>query len=347
MQDLAPIGPCVTRTPLPDRGREKGLIWVATLSGVTMLAEIIVGYASGSMALLADGWHMATHVGALGLAAVAGLLTRRFATHQALAFGTGKVSALAGYTSAIALTLVAVSMLVESFTRLLHVRVIDYDEALPVAVLGLVVNLLSVALLHRGAQPTNAGFISPQQSGTMLSEQAASSRLMAHGHGHGHSPAHCHGHAHGPANRSHHDHNYRAAFLHVAADALTSVFAIFALLGAKSMQLHWLDAFVGVLGAVVILRWSVGLLRETGQELLDGVPSHDIEPRVRRALEALDDVRVADLHVWSLGAGRLSCVVTLTTSEPREPERYREALRDLDLTHLTIEVQRRDDKRKL
>jgi len=262
-----------------------------------MLVEIVVGYATGSMALLADGWHMATHVGALGLASGAYALSRRFASHRAFAFGTGKVHALAGYTSAVALGLVAVVMIVESVTRLLHPNQIDFISSLPVAVIGLIVNLVSVRLLH------------------------------------GHDE-------HDEDGHDDHDHNHKAALMHVIADTLTSALAIAALLAGRFLGWVWLDAMTGVVGGLVILKWGVGLCRTTAFELLDVDPSLALEEKIRIALEAVDDVHVSDLHVWSLGRGARSCVVTVVSSSPRDASDYRERLAEFDLAHLTVEVRR-------
>ncbi len=298
MQDeLATPEECAARRAPVPRRRERGVQLVVLLTAAMMGVEIVVGYATHSMALLADGWHMATHVGALGLASAAYWVSRRFAGHRAFAFGTGKVRALAGYTSAVALGLVAIAMVVESLERLLRPHAIDFVSSLPVAVLGLLVNLVSVFLLH----------------------------------------------AHEDEDDDHdgeHDHNHRAAFMHVVADAFTSVLAIAALLAGRFLGWAWLDAVSGIVGGVVILKWGAGLSRNAAFELLDVSPSSAVEDEIRVALEALDDVRVSDLHVWSLGGGKKSCVVTVITAAPHEARWYREALARFELAHLTIEVQR-------
>ena len=267
---------------------------VVLLTAVMMVVEIAVGHSTNSMALLADGWHMTTHVGALGLASAAYALSRRYAAHPAFAFGTGKVHALAGYTSAVALGLVAVVMIAESLKRLLDPRTIDYASSLPVAILGLVVNLVSVVLLHE----------------------------------------------HEGEDHHEHDHNHRAAFMHVVADTFTSGLAIAALLVGRFFHGSWLDAVSGVVGGLVILRWGVGLSRSAACELLDVNPSSELEQEIRFSLEALDDVRVRDLHVWSLGGGAKSCVATVISSKARDVSSYREQLAGFHLAHLTIEVQR-------
>lgn len=295
--ELATPEECAARRAPVPRRRERGVQLVVLLTAAMMGVEIVVGYATHSMALLADGWHMATHVGALGLASAAYWVSRRFAGHRAFAFGTGKVRALAGYTSAVALGLVAVAMVVESVERLLRPHAINFAGSLPVAALGLLVNLVSVLLLH----------------------------------------------AHEDDDDDHdgeHDHNHRAAFMHVVADAFTSVLAIAALLAGRFLGWAWLDAVSGIVGGFVILKWGAGLSRSAAFELLDVSPSSAVEDEIRAALEALDDVRVRDLHVWSLGGGKKSCVVTVITAAPREARSYREALARFDLAHLTIEVQR-------
>jgi cation diffusion facilitator family transporter len=285
------------RAPVPRR-RERGVRLVLALTAAMMAVEIVAGYATRSMALLADGWHMATHVGALGLASVAYWVSRRFAAHRAFAFGTGKVRALAGYTSAVALGLIAVAMVVESVDRLARPQAIDFVSSLPVAVLGLVVNLSSVLLLH------------------------------AHDDDDGHD--------------GEHDHNHAAALMHVVADTFTSVLAIVALLAGRLLGWSWLDAVSGVVGGLVILKWGAGLSRHAAFDLLDLSPSSALEDEIRGALEALDDVQVEDLHVWPLGGGAKSCVVTLVTAAPRDAIQYRKALARFGLAHLTVEVRRRE-----
>lgn len=293
MHDVS-VNECVARKPAPIRRRELGVLLVVLLTAATMVLEIAVGYATHSMALLADGWHMATHVGALGLASAAYAVSRRFASHRAFAFGTGKVHALAGYTSAVLLGIVAVLMVIESVGRLLHVQAIDFASSLPVAVVGLVVNLASVALLHDDDH-------------------------------HDHDD---------------HDHNHRAALMHVLADTLTSALAIGALLVGRYLGWLWLDAVSGIVGGLVILKWGAGLCRNAAQELLDADPSSTLEERIRETLEAIDDVRVSDLHVWSIGHGVMSCIATVISARPREALAYREHLAGFGLAHLTIEVQR-------
>jgi cation diffusion facilitator family transporter len=289
-----------------------------------MVVEIVAGYATHSMALTADGWHMATHVGALGMSAVAYAFARRYAGSRAFAFGTGKVQALAGYTSALLLAVIAVSMGYESVHRLFAPDAIDFSSSLPVAVVGLVVNLLSVRLLH----------------GHEDGHEHSHDRDHDHDHGHHHdherrdADEHTHGHGHG------HDHNHHAALMHVLADALTSALAIGALLAGKYLQIGWLDPATGIVGGVVILKWAYELCRVAGRELLDAVPHAGDEQRIREALEQNDGVRVADLHVWSLGPDRRCCIATVVAPSPvGAVEVYRaQVLAACTLCHLTIEV---------
>jgi cation diffusion facilitator family transporter len=321
--------PCTVRRPVAAERKERGLRLVVGLTAVTMVIEIVVGYATGSMALLADGWHMATHVAALGLAALAYAAARRYADHHALAFGTGKVRALAGFASAVALALVAVATVGESIARLAAPHAIDYARSLPVAVIGLVVNLASVALLHAHGEDDHHGHDHHGHD--------------HHGHdhdGHDHHGHDHHGHDHHGHDHHGHDHNHRAAAAHVVADAFTSVLAIVALVVGRELGWVWADAVSGVVGGCLILVWGQALARAAGAELLDVVPSTALARELRGALEAIDDVQVRDLHVWSIGGGRRCCVVSLVSAVPREPAAYRATLRRFRLDHVTIEVER-------
>jgi len=290
------------------RHRERGVLRVVALTSVMMVVEISVGYASHSMALLADGWHMATHVGALGITAIAYLVARRYATHRAFTFGTGKVNALGGFASAILLAVVALSMLVESALRVLAPHPINFDQALPVAVVGLLVNLASVALLHRHDDH-----------------------------------AHPHEHSHEHATHDHHDHGHRAALLHVLADAFTSALAIVALLLARQWRWSWLDPMTGIVGSIVILKWAYELTRTTAFELLDVTTESHIEEQIRVAISAIDaGVRLLDLHVWPMGNGRMNCVVTIESDLNLTVEDYRRRILDgVSLAHLTLELRKR------
>ncbi len=275
--------------------RTRRVIW---LTAAMMLVEIVAGSVYASMALLADGWHMATHVAAFGIALFAYRYARAHAGDPRYSYGTGKVGVLGGFASAVALGVVAMMMALESALRLIEPQAVRFDEALAVAVLGLLVNLAS---------------------GWMLRD--------THAHDHDHD----HGHAQ--------DHNLRAAYLHVLADALTSVFAIAALVAGRFTGWVWLDPAMGLLGAVVIARWSWGLVRETGPILLDGAVDASTTGAVRAAIEADADNKVADLHLWHVGPAHYAVTVALVTHQPREPAYYKTLLEGIPgLAHVIVEV---------
>jgi cation diffusion facilitator family transporter len=291
---------------------ERRTLWVVGLTLVTMVVEIVAGTLYGSMALTADGWHMATHAGALGISAWAYRYARLHAHDARFTFGTGKIGDLAGFASALILALVAVGIGWESVVRLRSPIAIQFDEAILVAVIGLGVNLASAWLLMGGADGAHS-----------------------HDHTHGHTHGHAHGHAH-----AHDDQNLRAAYLHVMTDALTSVLAIAALVAGRWAGWYWLDPVAGVLGAVIIARWSWGLLRQTAAVLLDASVDLGLGTRIRAQLES-DEEKVSDLHVWQVGPGQYACIVALVTAQPREPEHYRARLRGMkELVHITVEAQR-------
>jgi cation diffusion facilitator family transporter len=302
-----------------NRSGERRTLYVVLLTAAMMVGELIVGFLTGSVALKADGWHMGTHVGALGFTLLAYWYARKHAGSDTFSFGTGKVYALAGYTSGIVLVIVAMFLAVEGIEKLVEQPKVDYDEALPIAALGLVVNLVSAWLL-----------------GTR--------HHYGHGHDHGHGHGHDHDHDHAPAQKPKPeagtiDFNMRAAYIHIVADALTSVLAIVALALGKYANLWFFDPAMGLVGGVVITAWSISLCRQASRQLLDVVSSPKHEDVVRRQLEAIDDVKVADLHVWELGPGRRSCIVSVVTATPRELAYYRDAvLAALPVAHLTIEI---------
>ncbi len=281
---------------------------VVILTASMMVIEIAAGYRYGSMALLADGWHMGTHVAALAISLFAYQYARLHADNPAYSFGTGKVSALGGFSSAIALVMVALLMGLESVWRLLSPEIIRFDQAILVAVIGLVVNLVSAWLLHGGS---------------------------AHGHSHHeHGAGHDHGHDH-----HHQDHNLRAAYLHVLADALTSLLAIFALLVGKYFGWIWMDACMGLVGAALITRWGVVLIRQTSRVLLDSIPDETTLNRIQETIESDADNRVVDLHVWQIGPKSFGAIISLVTDQPRDPRHYRQLLAGFEqLGHVTIEV---------
>jgi cation diffusion facilitator family transporter len=315
-----------------NKSGERRTRWVVALTAIMMVGELIVGGLTGSLALTADGWHMGTHVGALGLALVAYWYARTRATKDTFSFGTGKVYALAGFTSGVLLAIVAIWMAKEGIERLITHPPVEYGEAIPIAALGFVVNIVSALLLGH-------------------------SHTYGHDHHHGHD--HDHDHDHDDHDHDHHDHqaeeadpdqppkpgtldfNLRAAYVHIVADALTSILAIAALCAGKYAGLWFFDPAMGLVGGAVITWWAVGLCRQASRQLLDVVSSPTCERVVRERLEAIDDVRVADLHVWDLGPGRRSCIVSIVTARPREIDDYRDAvLGALQVAHLTIEIHR-------
>jgi len=314
-----------------DHDRAERRTWaVIILCSVMMIAEIIGGALFGSLALIADGLHMSTHAGALLLAALAYSYARKYANDRNFTFGTGKFGDLAGYSSAIVLAMIALLIGYEAVSRLLNPVAISFNEAIPIAVLGLAVNVASAWLLSGGHH---------------------------HGHNQGHSHDHDHSeevgdqhhahelefeaHDHQAAHGAHHrDNNMRAAIIHVAADAAVSVLVIVGLLLARAFGWLWMDPLAGFIGALVIANWSVGLLRDTGGILLDRTPDPRMAEKVRTAIESEGD-RVTDLHLWRLGPGHLGAIVSVATSRDRDAAHYRERLAKFaDLSHLTVEVQR-------
>jgi len=291
-------------------------VWtVVGLTAVMMAGEIVGGTVFGSLALVADGWHMSTHAAALTISALAYSYARRHAHDNRFAFGTGKLGDLASFASAIVLGMIALLIGYESVQRLMNPVSIWYDEAIAIAVLGLFVNLASAWLLRDD-----------------------------HGHDHYH---HHHGHDdHDGLDHDHHDHhhdrdlNLRAAYVHVLADALTSVLAIAGLTTAKLAGWTFMDPIVGLVGTGVILSWAYGLLRQSGAVLIDAVPDQGLMERIRGALQVDGDV-ISDLHLWRVGPGHYAAVISLVTHDPEHPESYKEKLASLpNLSHVTIEIQR-------
>jgi cation diffusion facilitator family transporter len=297
---------------------ERRTWFVVALTFVMMVGEIAAGSLFGSMALLADGWHMATHAAALGISGAAYLFARREARNSRFAFGTGKFGDLAAFSSAIILGLIAVQIAYESVLRLINPVPISYSEAIAVASLGLVVNLASAWML-RGSHDHHHG----------------------HGHAHDHDhDEHDHHHHHHHHHHHGHDNNLRAAYVHVLADAATSVLAIAALVVAMVSGWVWADPAVGIVGSLVIASWAFGLIRAAGAVLLDVSFDRRLEATIRARLQAGDD-RVTDLHLWQVGPGHCAAVISLVSHEPLLPAAYKERLRDLKgLSHVTVEVER-------
>ncbi|MEL6933775.1 MAG: CDF family Co(II)/Ni(II) efflux transporter DmeF [Pseudomonadota bacterium] len=288
--------------------RNERRVWlVIALTASMMVVEIAAGHWFGSMALIADGWHMSTHAAAMLIAVLAYRFARKNANDRTFTFGTGKVGDLAGFASAVILALIAVLIGWESFERLVEPVPISFDQAIMVAVIGLVVNLLSAWLLRDDH-----------------------SHQHHHHHGHGH---HDHDHSHGQ------DNNLRAAYLHVLADALTSVLAIVALLMGRVYGWFWADPVMGIIGAIVISRWSWGLIKDAGGVLLDRVPDGgQIEAEVREIIENSAD-RITDLHIWQVGPGHYSVIASIASYAPRTVGEYKAKLDHINhVSHTTVEV---------
>jgi cation diffusion facilitator family transporter len=287
---------------------ERRTWFVVALTAAMMVAEIVGGTIFGSMAVVADGWHMSTHAGALAIAALAYRFARRHARDPRFSFGTGKMGELAGFTSAVILALIAGLIGYEAVRRLYAPVPIDFEAATWLAVVGLLVNLASAWLLFD----------------------------KDHHHGHAHSHAHDHDHAHG--RHHHHDSNLRAAYVHVLADALTSVLAIVALLTGWLYGWVFMDPLMAIVGACVILSWSVALMRTAGMVLLDMVPDRHLAGHIRKRLEVEGD-RVSDLHLWRLGPGHVGVIAAVVSDKPQDAALYKARLEGIEgLSHVTIEV---------
>lgn len=312
--------------------QERRIIIITGVTVAVMVAEIIAGLLTGSMALLADGVHMGTHALALGLAAAAYIFARRYAGDRRFSLGTGKAGELTGFASALMLGFAAVLLFAEAVERLLAPQPIAYGEALVVAVIGLVVNLASALGLMGGGH----------------------AHCGTHNHDHGHSHSHDHAHNHNhhahdhkhdhdatSGHPAHQDNNLRAAFLHIMADAVTSVAAIIALLLGWYFGLAWLDPLVAGVASCVILVWAFSLGRDTGRVLLDAEAPDSVRREIQLALEKGGDSRVADLHIWSVGPGALMVMASVVTHHDRQPDDYKAVLpRHLGIHHPIIEVQR-------
>jgi cation diffusion facilitator family transporter len=283
-------------------------LWVVILTVVMMIGEIVAGYITGSMALLADGFHMATHAGALGIAAAAYAFARKHSTDTAYSFGTGKVGDLGGFASALILGLISLGIGVESVLRLFEPTQVQFGTATLIAVVGLAVNVVSALLL-----------------------------------GHGHSHEHRHEHEHGHAHEQHHGHsheqdnNFRSAYVHVLADAVTSVLAIVALLAGRFLGWVWLDPVMGIVGAVVIARWAWTLMRDTSSVLLDRTDEH-VAAEIRELLQHNPALQIIDLHVWRVGPSARAAIVSVQGSSLQSADDVRAVLKPVhEVTHLTVE----------
>lgn len=297
------------------RKAENRTLIVVVITVITMLVEIIAGWYFNSMAVFADGWHMMTHAAALSISLIAYVLARRLSKDSRFAFGTWKIEILGAYSSAIVLGIVGVFVLVVSIQRMLRPVAIGYNQALIVAVIGLVVNVICALVLQSGG---------------------------THDHGDDdHDDGEHHEHHHHGAHGHHHQHdlNLRSAYMHVLADALTSMLAIIALLGAKFYRWNFLDPLMGIVGAVLIFRWTFQLVRETSAVLLDREMDEHMVDRIVHRLEADGDTLVSDIHIWRVSQEKYACLISLVASEPVSVDAYKLRLDEFyELGHLTIEV---------
>ena len=282
---------------------QKRILMATILTAVMMLLEVIGGWIFQSMALLADGWHMSSHMLALGLAYFAYRAARHYAHDRRFSFGTWKIEILAGYSSAILLMVVAGFMAFHSIQRLFSPVQIHYNEAIPIAILGLLVNLICAWLLHDDHH---------------------------HHHHHDHaSEVHSH----------HHDLNQKAAFMHVVADAVTSIFAIIALIFGKYLGWDFLDAALGIVGSILVAKWALSLMQETGKTLLDAEMDHHVVDEIREVLAELPHTTLTDLHVWKVGKGKFSCILALETTVDLTADRVRAMLSiHEEIVHVSVEI---------
>ncbi|MDE2039556.1 MAG: CDF family Co(II)/Ni(II) efflux transporter DmeF [Elusimicrobia bacterium] len=286
------------------RKGESRTLAVTAITGTMMAVEVAAGVAFGSMALLADGLHMASHAAALGISALGYYFARRHARDARFNFGTGKMNSLAAFASAVILAVVAVMMAWESVSHLLSPVAIDFGKAIPIAGAGLLVNVVSVLIL-----------------------------------GAGHEHEHHEGEEHHDDHHHEHDHNLLAAYLHVLADAITSVLAIVALLLGKFYGLRWLDPVMGLVGAGLVTHWASGLIKASGSVLLDVQAPAELRAKIRAVIENDADSRIADLHVWSVGPSVYAASIAVVSSAPKQADHYRALLpRELGLAHTTVEV---------
>ena len=296
-----------------NRSGETKTRWAVILTAVMMVAEIAAGWLYNSMALLADGWHMSSHALALGLSLLAYAAARRFASDKRFTFGTWKIEILGGYTSAVMLVGVAGLMFLQSIERLVTPSPIHYDQAILVAAIGLAVNVVCAVLLNDGHD---------------------------HHHHHDHE-RHDHHHHHSHGN---HDLNLRSAYLHVIADAATSLLAIAALFGGKLFGFTWLDPVMGIVGAILVSGWAVGLLKDTGRVLLDADMDAPVVEEIREVIrDCAPDARIADLHVWKVGRGKFSCILSLVIDQQKHPHCTPDYFRQHlgiheEIVHVTVEI---------
>lgn len=300
--------------------------WVTLITLVTMVVEIVVGYWSGSMALLADGWHMASHTLALSLSLVVYYLYRHPTFRSRFTFGGGKILSLGGYTSALFLVFIAGSMVYESVMHFYQTREIHYNEALIVATIGLVVNIICAMILHQDSPEGHSHSHDDHAHCDHTKNRLAPKTSSHHHHGHSHSHSHAH------------DHNRESAYVHILTDALTSLFAILALFLGKWQGWTWADPLVGILGGLVVLKWSFGLIRQSGMDLLDAHDGSIDRENLVKTIE-VDGSKVIDIHLWKLAPGQIGCEIIVRRNHEQKSSYYRDLIqKNFSIHHLIIEV---------
>jgi cation diffusion facilitator family transporter len=324
---------------LDKQGNEVRTRIVVIITFVTMILEIIVGWLTNSMALFADGWHMGTHAFALGITVLAYIFARKYAKDARFTFGTWKIEIIGAFASSIILGIVGLIMIFSSIERILHPLAIQFDEALFVTAFGLMINVVCALILNSGGGHSHASYGDDAHGHSHADDHGHS-----HGDDHGHSHADEHGHSHGDAhgksgNQNHGDLNFRSAYLHVIADAATSVLALIAIAGAKYFHFTWLDPFMGIVGAGLIIRWSISLLKDTGIVLLDLQPRTPLADQIKERIESDGDTQISDLHLWKVEQNRYACIIALVTGTNCQIDEFKKRLSDLnELVHVSIEV---------
>ena len=329
---------------------EKKTLLVVILTFITMIFEVTFGYITGSMALLADGWHMASHVGALGISLIVYKLARSKKFNQKLSFGSGKLIPLGGYTSALMLGLVAVFMGIESINRFLNPLQIDFSVAIWVAVAGLIVNLVSALLLKDSHHHDHDDHVRHDARRTHAHHDEHAHHDHSHHdehdkhvhHDHPHHDDHAHDHdSHNDHNEHVHDHNHQSALVHVIADAFTSVLAIVALVLGKYYGWNWADPIMGIVGAIVILKWAYGLCKATLWELLDGNSKLIKKDDIKKLFSNDADIEITDLHIWRIAPNAHACELMVYNKSLKGSEYYRTKILDkFEIEHLIIEEKR-------
>ncbi len=333
---------------------EKGTMWVMWITALMMVVEIVAGWWYNSMALLADGWHMSSHTLAIGLSAFAYIQARKYANDQRFAFGTWKIEVLSGFASALFLVGVAAMMIYGSVDRLLSPEPIHYEEAIFVAIIGLVVNFVCALILGSAHDHHGHGHGHAHGHNHSSTNEHGHEHENSHSHSpsiEGHTPGHVH-HDHGPhshhksrsskehTSKKHHDLNLRSAYIHVIADAATSVLAIVALFGGMIYGWSWLDPVMGIVGAVLVGVWAKNLIVDTSKVLLDREMDDPIVEIVKSTLQNVPLSTVTDLHIWRVGSRAYACTITLSTQDPTlRPLHIKERLQVLrDIAHATVEI---------